>query len=306
MIKSKNKIIGFVNFGKNEENNPTINRLTIEARKLGYKTKIFNHYLFFLSFKKGEVSVYYDEQKINPNHFLAIIPTVSIFENLPDHTFFLDCLKKIGIPIINNPNAIRLAKNKTHSLFQLAMSGLPITPSAVNFSQFKLKPLFNFIKKDDFICKVNKSSLGRGVALIKSKISLISIFELLAAKNIKPSTLLFQKYIHESKGKDIRIIVVGKKIVAIMERSAQGIDFRSNLSGGGEGKKIDRLSPEIKKISIKAIETLGLDYGGVDILISRRKPLILEVNANPGLIIEEITRRNVSKKIIKYIVKKYS
>ena len=186
------------------------------------------------------------------------------------------------------------------------MSGLPITPSAVNFSQFKLKPLFNFIKKDDFICKVNKSSLGRGVALIKSKISLISIFELLAAKNIKPSTLLFQKYIHESKGKDIRIIVVGKKIVAIMERSAQGIDFRSNLSGGGEGKKIDRLSPEIKKISIKAIETLGLDYGGVDILISRRKPLILEVNANPGLIIEEITRRNVSKKIIKYIVKKYS
>lgn len=306
MIKNKaKKIIGLINFSNSERKNKASRRFREEAARLNYKIQIFDHYLFFVSFKKGELKVYYDEKKIDPQKYLAFIPTVSIFENLPDNTFSLDCLKQLGLPIINDPLAIRLAKNKTQSLFKLALHNVPITPSAVNFSQYKLGPLFKFIKKDDFICKINKSSLGKGVALIKTKISLISIFELLAAKGVKPSTLIFQKFITGSKGKDIRVIVVGNQAIAAMERSAQGIDFRSNISSGGQGKKIDKIPTEIKKIAVKAIKILGLDYGGVDILLSRKKPMIIEVNANPGLEIENITDKNVTKKVLQHIIKKY-
>lgn len=134
--------------------------------------------------------------------------------------------------------------------------------------------------------------------------SLISIFEMIATQNIPASSLLFQKFIHEAGGKDIRLVVVGNKVVAAMKRSSQGIDFRSNLSGVGKGTSVEKLPVKVKKIAIKAIKTLGLDYGGVDILISKRDPLIIDVNSNPGFKIERVTGKNIGKEILKYIIKK--
>lgn len=281
-----------------------VQRFKKEAENLGYKTEIFLSKLFFVSFDNKKISVYHDEKLIKPENYLVFIPLVSTQEDLPENTFFLDALAKLDTNIANQPEAIRLAKNKTSSLFKLADNNIPIIPSAVNFSTSKLGPLFKSIKNDDFICKSNKGSSGRGVAIIKSKISLISIFELMMARKINPSTLLFQKFIHGAKGKDIRVIVSGNSVVASMERSAMGIDFRSNISGTGQGKKIKKLPTEIKKIAIRTIKAVGLDYGGVDVITSRKKIMILEVNANPGLRIEEITKINVTKKILTDIIKK--
>lgn len=302
-MKKINKKIALISFSS--YNDFGVQRFKKEAEDLGYQTEIFLSRLFFVSFDNKKINVYHDEKLINPEKYLVFIPLVSTQEDLPENTFFLDALAKLNTNIANQPEAIRLAKNKTASLFKLANDNVPIIPSAVNFSNAKLGPLFKSIKNEDFICKSNKGSSGRGVAIIKSKISLISIFELMMARKINPATLLFQKFIRGAKGKDIRVIVSDNKIVAAMERCAVGIDFRSNLSGSGEGKKINNLPTEIKKIAIKAINSIGLDYGGVDVIVSRKKIMILEVNANPGLRIEEITGTNVARKILQHIVKKY-
>lgn len=303
MKKNKNTI-AIVNFMKKQENNLLAKRLMQEAENFNCEIKIFNNYAFFISYQKDKIDIYYDEKKFNPKDYLAFVPVLSIQENLEDDTFFLDCIKEKNKTMINDPVAIRLAKNKIKSLFVLANAGLPIIPSAVSFGAYKLGPLLKMAKTEDFICKASRGSAGKGVALIKSKMSLISIFEMIATQNIPASSLLFQKFISEAGGKDIRLIVVGNKIVAAMKRSSQGIDFRSNLSGVGKGTSVDKLPDKVKKIAIKAIKTLGLDYGGVDILISKKGPLIIEVNSNPGFKIEQVTGKNIGKEILKHIIKR--
>jgi len=303
MPKTKKKI-GLVDFGSNgPETNMIIARFAEEAEKLGYETEMFSHKLFFVSFDEKNTKVFYNEKKINPKDYLVFIPSVNIFLNLPENTLFLNCLKRLGVPVINSPKAIDTAKNKTLSLFKLARTGIPITPSAVNYSEYRLQPLFDFTKNDNFICKVNKSSLGKGVALIRTKISMISALELMAAKGITPSTLIFQKFIEESRGTDTRVIVAGNKVVASMKRKAEGIDFRSNLSGMGHGSKVEKLPDNVKKLAIKAVKALDLDYGGADILMSKKGPMIVEVNANPGNLIEEITGINIMGEVLKHIIK---
>ena len=83
-----------------------------------------------------------------------------------------------------------------------------------------------------------------------------------------------------------------------MQRAASGIDFRANITGGGSAKKFNP-SKHIKEIAIKSIQALGLNYGGVDIIMVKNKPMVIEVNSCPGTQIEKITKIKVSKEIIK-------
>ena len=85
-----------------------------------------------------------------------------------------------------------------------------------------------------------------------------------------------------------------------MQRQSLDDDFRSNLHKGGSGKPI-KLSDEEEKVAIKAAKAMGLSVAGVDIMRSKRGPLVLEVNASPGFGIEKVTGRNVAGKIIEYV-----
>ena len=108
---------------------------------------------------------------------------------------------------------------------------------------------------------------------------------------------LVQEYIEESHGSDVRALVVGGEVVASLIRKAHGSEFRSNFHLGGSVSQID-LDDEQRDIAIKATETLGLEIAGVDMLLSERGPLVLEVNSSPGLEgIEAATRSNVAGKV---------
>ena len=112
----------------------------------------------------------------------------------------------------------------------------------------------------------------------------------------------FQAYIESSKGRDIRVIVVGGKVLGGMERRAQEGEFRSNIELGGDGRAFD-LSEEYAKVAVLAANALGLDYCGVDLLMGKDSAIICEVNSNAffeGL--ENATGYNVAKAYAKYIV----
>jgi ribosomal protein S6--L-glutamate ligase len=114
------------------------------------------------------------------------------------------------------------------------------------------------------------------------------------------TNILLQEFIEEAQGSDIRAFVVSGKVVASMKRKAVEGEFRSNLHQGGELSPI-KLKDEEKKIAIKAAKAMGLPIAGVDLMRSKRGPLVLEVNASPGFGIEKITGRNVAEKIIDYV-----
>jgi ribosomal protein S6--L-glutamate ligase len=111
-----------------------------------------------------------------------------------------------------------------------------------------------------------------------------------------------QEYIEESAGSDIRAFIVGGKVVASMKRQSINFEeeFRSNIHQGGEGTSI-KLTDEERKVAVKAAKTMGLSICGVDLIRSKRGPLVLEVNSSPGFTIEHVTGRNVAEKIIEYV-----
>lgn len=297
------KKIGIISFKKEgSEKDERLERFEEEAEKLNQEIEVFYFDRFFVKFSESKSEIYYDEKKMDYENLRAIIPIPSLSENIFENMFFVRCLERKGIKTFNKSTPIKLTKNKTQSLYKLSRNGIPIIPSAVNFSQFRLGPLFKLMTNEKIICKTSTGSLGKGVGILESKISLISIIELMAAKGIRPPTLIFQKFITESAGKDMRIIVVGRKAIAAMRRKSEE-DFRSNLSGVGVGAKVKNIPENIQKIAVKAIKTLKLNYGGVDILMSKKGPLVIEVNANPGIKIEEITGVNITKQILEYVIK---
>ena len=112
-----------------------------------------------------------------------------------------------------------------------------------------------------------------------------------------------QEFVAEAKGADLRCFVVGGKVVATMKRQAPKGDFRSNLHRGGSAKAITATAAE-QDTAIRAARLLGLGVAGVDLIRSRRGPLILEVNASPGLEgIEAASGEDIAGSIIDWVAK---
>ena len=150
--------------------------------------------------------------------------------------------------------------------------------------------------------KSTEGTHGYGVFLAKSDQQARQLVYQMLERNMRP---LVQEYVKESHGQDIRVLVVGGKVIASMKRKANGSEFRSNFHLGGSVQKID-INEEQKKIACLAAATMGLDLAGVDMLISSRGPLILEVNSSPGLEgIESSTGVNIAGEVAKYLNSSY-
>jgi ribosomal protein S6--L-glutamate ligase len=136
---------------------------------------------------------------------------------------------------------------------------------------------------------------------VESKRAMHSAFDLLLTSP-DFSSLLIQEYVEEAAGKDLRVFIIGGKVIASMQRNAQGDEFRSNIALGGIGNVV-QLTAEEEKISLAAAKALKLDFAGVDLLRSNRGPVVMEVNCNPGLEgITEVTGIDIAKEIVKYAI----
>jgi ribosomal protein S6--L-glutamate ligase len=150
------------------------------------------------------------------------------------------------------------------------------------------------------IIKLINGTHGIGVILAENKKTAQSILEAFYKGNQK---VMLQEFIEEADGADIRVLIVDDEIVGIMERKAAPGEFRSNLHRGGTSKVIT-LSENEAMIAKKAASAMGLKIAGVDMLRSSRGPLILEVNASPGLEgIETTTGVDIARRIIELVEK---
>ena len=131
----------------------------------------------------------------------------------------------------------------------------------------------------------------------KAAESLLSAFHQLDAE------FLVQGFVKEAAGRDLRVLVVGGRVVAAMERRAAAGDFRANIHQGGSAVKI-KLTPQEKRVALAAAKAVGLSVAGVDLLRGESGPLVLEVNSSPGLEgIENTTKIDVAGKIVEFAEK---
>ena len=105
----------------------------------------------------------------------------------------------------------------------------------------------------------------------------------------------------ESRGRDLRVMVVGGEIVAAMRRFGRSGEFRSNLHRGGTPVRVDDLDPECANLALRATEAVGLRFAGVDILEADRGPLVIAVNSSPGFQgLEEASDVNVARRVVEF------
>ncbi len=165
-------------------------------------------------------------------------------------------------------------------------------------SQRDIEAVLNTVGKPPYVIKLLEGTQGRGVVLTETMDAAISAIETM--KKID-ANILIQEFISESRGEDIRAIVVGDEVVASMKRKAKPGEFRSNVHLGGSVENYV-LTEQEKVSAIKAAKVLGLSVAGVDLIQSNRGPLVLEVNSSPGLEgIEKASGIDVADKIIEYL-----
>ncbi len=210
-------------------------------------------------------------------------------ENKPDFAIFWDKdiylaerLEKEGVRLFNSARSVLLCDNKILMYQELANKGIRIPRTFIAPKTFEG---LNYSKRDflnkvideigfPIIVKEAYGSFGEQVYLANNKESLNKIVDSLGYKDF-----LLQEFIASSKGRDIRINVVGNKAIVSMLRENEN-DFRSNISSGGTGTKFDP-KPEYLDLAVKASKALGLDFAGVDVLFGEDGPIICEVNSNP-------------------------
>ena len=177
----------------------------------------------------------------------------------------------------------------------LGESGLQVPASVLSRSQAGLPQAIEAVRGFPVVLKMLQGTQGTGVMLLDTPISLESVMETLQGLD---QDVIIQQFIAESSGNDYRAFVVGDKIVAAMMRKAAPGEFRANIHRGGQGSTI-KLPPTFAKAAIRASRALGLDVAGVDLIASRRGPLILEANSSPGFEgIEKATGLNLAGAII--------
>ena len=276
--------------------NYSTRRLAAEAEKRGHEVWVIKYKNCYLALNEKHPDVYYKGEKLP--HFDAIIPRIS--NGMTRYgCAIVRQLEMEGVWTASSSIAITRARDKLRSQQILTKSGIDTPKTLVSRNTADIDDLLEQIGLP-VIIKLATGTHGNGVVLADTKKAAKSALQAFYLYNEEGTNILLQEYIKESAGTDIRAFVVGSRVVASMKRQSLDDDFRSNLHKGGEGVSV-KLTPEEKRIVVRAAKAMGLHIAGVDLMRSNRGPLILEVNASPGFGIEQVTGRNVAEKIIEYV-----
>ncbi len=242
----------------------------------------------------------------------VLMDVTAHFADKPDFVVFLDkdivlatYLKSHGIPVFNDPDVIERCDNKTKQAVALAADGVPMPRTIL---APKVYP--NFTIRDSgfyervlgelglpMIIKEARGSFGMHVYLIETETAYYEKVDSLRGKEY-----LFQEFVASSRGRDIRVNVVGDRVAAAMARSSE-TDFRANITNGGVASVVE-LTPEQESVALQAARSVGADFAGVDLLYGPDgQPIVCEVNGAAHIRnIYNVTGINVADAMIAYIV----
>jgi ribosomal protein S6--L-glutamate ligase len=227
----------------------------------------------------------------------AVIPRIGPARANYGLTVVRQC-EVLGIPVLNSAQAIAMAGDKLHCYQQLAMAQVPFPATAFAQSPRDSRTVWSLVGKFPFILKFLRGSHGVGVVLAEQEHQAQALLE---AFRCVETDVLVQSFIEESSGVDIRCFVIGQRVIAAIERKGPPGEFRANLHRGGTARTIVPTAEE-KTLAVRAAQALGLQVAGVDLLRTHVGPMVIEVNASPGLEgIEKTTGIDVAIAIIKFV-----
>lgn len=247
-----------------------------------------------LETEEGQNRLYYSNEPVDDLH--ALIPRVGASNTYLGSTIVRH-FQAMGVFCVAGAEPILQSRNKWTSFQILAQARIPIPKTTLGMG-YDPEGVLDRFGPPPYIIKLLQGTHGNGVILAESKQAALSTIETLKASKVR---FIVQEFIAESRGSDIRAIVVDGKVVAAMKRQGKEGEFRSNLHRGGSAESL-KLDHKIENLALRAAKALRLGVCGVDLLQSDRGPMVLEVNSTPGLEgIETTTGIDVSGHIISYI-----
>jgi ribosomal protein S6--L-glutamate ligase len=271
-------------------------RIVEAAKKRGHEVEFVNVGECYIKVASSACEIFYDEGKKleNVDHVIPRIKPAMTFYG----TSIIRQFEVMGVNCLNGSEAITKSRDKLYTLQILAQHGLNVPITSFANSSYDTKDLIKLVGSAPLVVKLLEGTKGVGVVLAETNKAAESVIN--AFRSLK-ADILVQHYIKESKGQDIRCFVVGGKVIASMERTAQEGEFRANIHLGATAKAID-VTPEESELAIKAAKVIGLEIAGVDMVRSSSGPKILEVNSSPGLEgIESATGIYIAAKMIEYL-----
>lgn len=270
-------------------------RLKEAATQRGHQCKVLNTLKFAIDLERGEPDLYFRQKRLS--QYDAVLPRIGA-----SITYFGTAVvrqfEQMDIFCANTSGGISNSRDKLRSLQILSKHHIGMPQTTFVRDRKDVIPAIERIGGAPVIIKLLEGTQGVGVILADSVKIAEAIIETLQSTK---QNVLVQKFVAESKGRDIRALVVGDQVVAAMRRVAQGQEFRSNVHRGGRTEPVI-LDESYCETAIRAAQIMGLRVAGVDMLEGKDGPQIMEVNSSPGLEgIETCTQLDIAGAIVDYI-----
>lgn len=264
-----------------------------EAR--GHRVEIIDHMKCVLVIEKKSPMVWYNGRRLD--YFHAIIPRIGASVTFYGAAVVRQFEMMKVFTAIESQALIR-SRDKLRSLQILSRAGLGLPKTIFMDYSRDTEGVVEAVGGAPVVIKLLEGTQGLGVVLAENEKAAQSVIE--AFHGLK-SRIIVQEFIKEAKGVDIRAFIVNGEVIGAMRRQARDGEFRSNLHRGGQASVV-KLTRQEKHAAILAAKKLGLAVAGVDMLPSKRGPLIIEVNSSPGLEgIEGATKVDIAGRIIQFL-----
>ncbi len=270
-------------------------RLLQAAKARGHRADVLNTLRLAIGLDQGEPELFYHGKRLRP--YDAVLPRIGTSITRYG-TAVVRQFEQIDVFTPNTSSGIGNSRDKLRSLQILARHDVGIPRTAYVDDKRDVASALERVGGAPVIIKLLEGTQGVGVILAdKPEIAMAIIETLHSTKH----QVLLQKFVAESKGKDVRAFVIGDRVVAAIRRTAQGQEFRSNVHRGGRAEAI-QLEPAYEEAAVRAAQIMGLRVCGVDMLEGSTGPQVMEVNSSPGLEgIEGATGLDVAGAVIDYI-----
>jgi ribosomal protein S6--L-glutamate ligase len=267
-------------------------RLLEAARSQGFRVRTIDVLRCNLHLEAGNPRLFHDGREVRD---LAVaLPRIGASVTAAGLSVVRQ-LEALGVPVVNGSSAIARSRDKLAALQELSAAGVRIPRTVLARGGGDVKELVAQVGGLPAILKLIQGTQGVGVMIAHSEAEVTSILGTLWDLG---QEILLQEFVAEAKGRDLRALVVGDRVVGAMRRSAKRGEFRSNLHRGGAGAAVE-LPRDYAEAAVRAARILGLDVAGVDLLESREGPKVLELNSSPGFEgLERATGLDIASEIV--------
>ena len=271
-------------------------RLVEASRALGHRVRVLDTLHCNMVLARARPSLFYQGEEVGPVY--VVIPRIGA--SITSYGLaVVNQFDMMGVPVLNDALAIARARDKLRALQLLSRYGLDIPRTAMCRFRDEVAQVVEHVGGLPCIIKLIQGTQGVGVMIASTMDEVQGMLDTFWDLG---QEILLQEFVAESKGRDLRALVIGDRVVAAMRRQARTGEFRSNIHRGGKARAVT-LTREYTEAAVKAARVIGLEVAGVDMLESRGGPKIMEVNSSPGFEgLERATKKDIARLYVEHAV----